>query len=134
MLFQALVFNVVNLIFYAILYLIAVLLTRWLSKIQEYDDRWVPSLILNAIWFAVVLGTWLVMYLIFSFDFLIQINFIIALPANIILGIIIVYNENLFDIDDYKDCLKFVLLNLFLLFVILLVAFFVSLFVFASLA
>ena len=131
MIFQAIVFDVIYLVFFAILFLIGVVLTRWLAKIQEYNENWMPAFILNAIWFGIIIGFWLLLSLIFGVAALFQIYFIFALPLNIIIGIIVAQLEQIYDIDTIKDAFKFVLINLILLFVILIIAFFVSIFIFA---
>ena len=53
MLFQAIVFNVIFLIFYAIIFLIGVLITRWLAKMYEYNESWLPAISMNGLWFGV---------------------------------------------------------------------------------
>ena len=133
MLFQVIVFNVIFLIFYVVIFLIGVLLTRWLAKIHELSDSWLFALIMNCLYFGITFVIGLLMYLIFDFNALLQVHFIIAIPINIILGIMISQHERVYDIDNYKDGFKFVIINLILLFVILVVAFFVSLFLFAML-
>jgi len=131
MLFQVIVFNVIFLIFYVIIFLIGVLITRWLAKIHEYNESWLPAISMNGLWFGVTFIVGLLMYFIFGMNAILQIHFLIALPVNILLGIMVSQLEQVYDIDNYKEAFKFVLINLILLLVILAVAFFVSIFLFA---
>ena len=131
MLFQVIVFNVIFLIFYVVIFLIGVLITRWLAKLNEYSEVWLPAIIMNGLWLGVTIIVGLLLYLIFGFNALLQIHFLIALPVNIILGIMISQLEQVYDIDNIKDAFKFVFINLILLLVILVIAFFVSIFLFA---
>ena len=131
MLFQVIVFNIIFLIFYAVIFLIGVLLTRWLAKVHELDESWLFALIMNGLYFGITFVVGLLMYVIFDFNALLQIHFLIAIPINLILGIMISQLEQVYDIDNYKDAFKFVIINLILLLVILILAFFISIFLFA---
>lgn len=130
MLFQMIYFSVIFLIFYVVIFLIGVVLTRYLAKIQEYSEAWIPALIMNGLWFGITFGIGLLLYLIFDMEALLQIHFLFALPLNILLGIMVSQLTLVYDIDNYKDAFKFVILNLIMLLVILIVAFFVSIFLF----
>ena len=130
MLAQMIVFSSIFLIFYGVIFLIGVLLTRWLAKLQEYSESWIPAIIMNLLYFGTTIGIGILLYLIFDMEALLQIHFIFALPLNILLGIMISQHALVYDIDNYKDAFKFVILNLILLFVLLIIAFFVSIFLF----
>jgi len=124
------VFSSIFLIFYAIIFVIGILLTRWLAILQEYSGSWIAAIIMNLLYFGTTIGIGILLYLIFDMEALLQIHFIFAIPLNILLGIMISQLTLVYDIDNYKDAFKFVLLNLILLLVILIVAFFVSIFLF----
>ncbi len=103
------IINIVIIVLLAVLYLIAVFATRWLAKIQEYSEKWEPALKLNGIFFGVIIGLWFVIYLIFNSQFyFFLVYYIIALPANLILGAIAVHHEKIYDIESYKASFKFV--------------------------
>ncbi|MFX1256220.1 MAG: hypothetical protein ACFFAN_00025 [Promethearchaeota archaeon] len=136
MLLQAnyLILNLISIVFLPIIYLLSVYLTRWYSIKQEYSEKWEHAIILNAIWFAVVIVLQILIYLLFATQFFFfLVYYIIALPPNVILGVIAVHHEKLYDIKSYKTCLKFVAVNLTLLFMISLGGFYINIVLITSL-